>query len=78
MISLESEIVRTRYDPKTRMCFYTIERDGKRWTVKIPMVHFEGMGYTIGSQHRPSIPQRREHVATMLVNAMRGKPDIVE
>lgn len=75
IIALESEIVATRYDPQTRTCFYTLERDGKRWTAAIPLTHFEQMGHSVGTNHPPSKQQRRDHVATTLVNAMRGPAD---
>jgi hypothetical protein len=71
MIHPETEIVATRYDAGTRTCHYTIERDGKRWTASIPLGQFENMGFP-GKGHE----QRRNHLAAMLENAMRGKPDL--
>lgn len=67
VVALETEVVATRFDKKTRTCFYTIERDGKRWTVQIPMDEFE--------KHKRNKQLRRNHLANALTNAMRGKPD---
>jgi hypothetical protein len=75
VIALDSEIVATRYDPFTRTCFYTIERNGKRWTATIPLKHFEDRGFIMGAQHLPSRQQRRDYLASMLEQAMNGPPD---
>src|SRR6185312_4937082 len=66
-IALESEIIATRYDPKTRTCFYTIQRDGKRWTAAVPVDHLE--------KHKGNRQNRRNHVAAVITNAMRGPHD---
>jgi hypothetical protein len=66
-IALESEIVMTAYDGKTRTCTYTIQRDGKRWTVKVPLAHLEA--------HKGHKPKRRHHVAKLLQGAMQGQHD---
>lgn len=69
-VALESEIVATRYDAKARQCFYTIERDGKRWTIALPREHFDKCGTKAGH-----LIQRRNLLAAALEVAMRGKPD---
>lgn len=67
VIALETEVVGSRLDKSTRTGFYTIQRDGKRWTVAVPFEHFE--------KHKRDRQKRRNHLATVLTNAMRGKPD---
>lgn len=68
-INHETEIVATGFDPKTKLCSYTIERDGKRWTVEIPLDHL--------SKHSGNRSRilRREHVAKALHGAMSGPHD---
>lgn len=66
-IHLDTEVVSTRFDPVTRTCFYTIERDGKRWTASIPEVEL--------NKHGPNKIARRNMIAMALNNAMMGKPD---
>ena len=68
-IALESEIVATRFDPLGQACYYTIERDGKRWTVKIPLSDLDKHN---GPNHKAL---RRNYIATALQNAMRAAPD---
>ena len=65
-IALDTEIVETRYDPKTRTCFYTIERGGKRWTAAI---HAD----KLHAQKQKQL--RRNYLANALEVAMRGPPD---
>jgi hypothetical protein len=66
-INLDNEIVATRYDGATRTCYYTIARDGKRWTAAVPLDHLE--------IHGPAKANRREHLARALMTAMAGPPD---
>lgn len=66
-IALESELVASHFDPLTRICSYTIQRGGERWTVKIPHADLE--------KHKGNKQLRRNHVANALQNAMRGAPD---
>lgn len=68
-IALESEIVANRFDEKERACYYTIERDGKRWTVKVPVADLDQHK---GPNHKAL---RRNYLATALQNAMNGPPD---
>lgn len=68
VIALDSEVVASRYDPKTRTCFYTIERDGKRWTASVPLDHLE--------TYKGNRQKRRDHVGRCLEQAMRGAPDL--
>lgn len=68
-INPETEIVATRYDPKTRDCFYTIQRGDRRWTAKVPLADLDKLA---GNKQK-----RRNHLATVLELAMRGEPDAV-
>lgn len=68
-IALESEIVGSRFDKLTQTCYFTIERDGKRWTVALPKDAFKQFKGNNAKQ------LRRNHLAAALNNAMRGKPD---
>jgi hypothetical protein len=67
MIALETELVASNYDPGTRTCSYTIARDGKRWTVKIPLADLDS--------YKANKQARRNHVSNLLEQAMRGPPD---
>jgi len=69
-IHLESEIVASAYDEATHVCSYTIERNGKRWTVKVPIEHLNAHG--TGKGHKV---QRRLHLARLLEQAMNGPHD---
>lgn len=66
-IALDSEIVATRFVPLEQACYYTIQRNGERWTVKIPHADLE--------KHKGNKQLRRNHVANALQNAMRGPSD---
>lgn len=63
-INLDTEIVGSRYDPITRMCSYTVARDGRKWTVS---VHSDDL-----NRHKQN---RRNHLGHLLQQAMRGKAD---
>jgi hypothetical protein len=65
-IHLENEIVASAWNPVTRVCSYTLERDGKRWTVQIHESEFSRQGGT---------PVRRAHLARKLETAMLGRED---
>lgn len=65
MIDLEGELVRSSFDPKTRMCSYTFGRGGRQWTVRLHMDHFTPMNKI----------ERRQHLASLVENAMRGPDD---
>lgn len=67
VINLDTEIVATGHDPITRTHFYTIERGGRRWTVKIHDDHL--------SRHGANKQARRNHLGNLLTEAMRGKAD---
>jgi len=73
-IALDTEIVATRYDPLTQTNYYTIERDGNRWTVAVHDDHFHGAAKT-GSDATKAKIARREHLAKRLRDAMLGPPD---
>lgn len=66
-IALDSEIVASRYDRNTHVCYYTIERNGERYTVAIPLTSL--------SVHKGNKQKRRDHVARALENAIHGAPD---
>lgn len=67
-ISLDTEIVATRFDKVTQTCFYTIERGGKRWTVSLPLAELSKLGINkVGKQAL---------VANRLNVAMLGAPDV--
>jgi hypothetical protein len=64
-IDLEKEIVSSRHD---KGCgFYTIERDGKRWTAMIQLAEL--------NRHGEDKLARRRHLISALDIAMRGEPD---
>lgn len=66
-IAIESEIVASHFDPLEQVCYYTIQHNGERWTVKIPHSDLE--------KHKGNKQLRRNHVANALQSAMRGVPD---
>lgn len=66
-VHLETEIVATHYDAASRQCFYTIERDGRQWTVGIPEDDL--------NRHKANKAARRMHLAQTLSVAMQGKAD---
>ena len=66
-IALESELVRTSFNPKTRTCYYPIRRNGQHWTVSIPLADLD--------KHSSKRQRRRDHLANALTIAMRGIPD---
>lgn len=66
-IHLEGEIVSTQYDATRRVCFYTIEREGKRWTAIVNLDDLNKLG--------PNKIARRNLIANALTVAMQGKPD---
>lgn len=66
-IALDSEVVTSRFDPKTRICSYTIQRGADRWTISLSLDEL--------NKHKGNKQLRRNHIATALQNAMRGKPD---
>lgn len=65
-INLDTEIVETRHDPVSRNNYYTIERNGRRWTVEIHMDEFNRCA---------SKEQKRSLLGNRLTEAMRGKAD---
>lgn len=69
-IALDTEIVATSHDPANGDCYYTIERNGKRWTAKVHVDKFNQIGTTPAS-----LMQRRQHLAQALEQAMMGPPD---
>jgi hypothetical protein len=74
-INLEQEIVGSSYDPVERVHHYTIERNARRWTVKIPDAHLDQHGQIMGASAAQNQANRRLHVARCLENAMRGPAD---
>jgi hypothetical protein len=51
----------------TQTCSYTIERDGQRWTAKIPLADFTKLG--------PNKVARHNLIANALNSAMQGRPN---
>jgi len=66
-INFDTEIVATHFDPKTRECFYTIERSGRRWTIGLHIDEFNKAG--------PTMQARQQKLANALNEAMRGPAD---
>jgi hypothetical protein len=69
-IVLNTELVSTRFDPNTRMNFYTVEKDGRRWTVAIHTDDFNRHGFGQGHKQR-----RQNHLTQALLAKMQGPPD---
>lgn len=65
-IHLDTEIVATRHDPVSRANFYTVERNGRRWTVEIHMDEFNRCALK---------EQKRNLLGNRLAEAMLGKAD---
>jgi hypothetical protein len=74
-INPETEIVATSHDPIARTHSYTIERNGKRWTVAIPDADFQQFGPVKGADAAMNHASRRKHLAMRLEAAMGGAPD---
>ena len=73
-IALDTEIVATRFDPLTQTNYYTVERNGHRWTVAIHNDHFHHVAK--GAAHpREASTKRRDHLARKINEAMLGQPD---
>lgn len=67
-IHLDTEIVATHFDQVTQTCFYTIERDGKRWTASVPLADLNKLAANKTAKHAL--------VANKLNVAMLGAPDV--
>jgi hypothetical protein len=67
-LNLDTEIVATAYDPSTDSCAYTIERNGKRWTVQVPLAQLDACG--------ANKQARRDYLGNVLLAAMDGPPDV--
>ena len=66
-LNLDTEIVATAYDPSTDSCAYTIERNGKRWTVQVLLAQLDACG--------ANKQARRDYLGNVLLAAMDGPPD---
>ena len=68
-VNLDTEIVATTTGIGTagETCAYTIGRDGKRWTVRVPLAQLEA--------HGANEDARRAHLANVLTAVMQGAPD---
>jgi len=53
--------------PSTDSCAYTIERNGKRWTVQVPLAQLDACG--------ANKQARRDYLGNVLLAAMDGPPD---
>lgn len=71
-INLDTEIVATRYDPIARANYYTILRNGQRYTATVAQSDLDNLGRLPGSKEK-----RRTFVANALTMAMSGAPDQV-
>lgn len=74
-IALETEVIASSYDKRTRVHSYTIERLGRQWTVSIPESEFQKHGVLVGAQAGVNKLRRRVHLASALSDAMQGPPD---
>lgn len=70
-INPETEIVATRHDAVAHTNYYTIERGGKRWTIKVSDDEFARLKAAPGQMRAA----RRNHMAKMLTQAMQGPHD---
>ena len=68
----ETEIVSTSYDAVKHTHSYTIERNGKRWTVEIPDADFQNFGPVMGASAATNRMNRRRHLAMRLQAAIDG------
>ncbi len=66
-LNLDTEIVATAYDSTNDTCAYTIARNGKRWTVQVPLAQLD----TYGANKQA----RRDCLGNLLLAAMDGPPD---
>ena len=66
-LSPETEIVSTQFDEQARICHYTVAREGKRWTVSIPIDEL----HKLGANHRA----RRMFLANKVAAAVAGPCD---
>ena len=69
-VNLDTEIVAAAFDPATDICAYTIARDGKRWTVRVPLAQLQA--------HGANKDARSAHLANVLTAALQGAPDSEE
>jgi len=69
-LSLENEIVGSRYDRARGVCIYTIERRGKRWHVEIRLADLDAHGKAPGH-----LQKRQRHVAAIAQKTMAGPHD---
>ena len=66
-LNLDTEIVATAYEPSTDSCAYRIERNGKRWTVQVPLAQLDACG--------ANKQARRDYLGNVLLAAMDAPPD---
>jgi hypothetical protein len=66
-LNLDTEIVATAYDSSSDTCAYTIARNGKRWTVQVPLAQLDAYG--------ANKQARRDCLGNLLLAAMDGPPD---
>lgn len=66
-ISLETELVGSSYDATRKVCHYTIERDGKRWTASVNIADLHKCG--------ANKQAKRNLVANALALKMQGPAD---
>lgn len=75
-INLDTEIVATRHDPITGDCFYTVERDGVCWTVKIHRDAFNAHVQQLNLIGEAAGRKKQEMLGQALLNAIQTQePD---
>lgn len=67
---LSTELSSSSYDPATGLCRYTATKNGKHWTIEIPIADLHKHGNGPGHKMK-----RQNHVATLLQQAMLGPSD---
>lgn len=69
-VNLHDEVVSTKFDDKRRMCIYTMHRDGRSWTIEVPLKEFEQIG--MQDQRKAA---RQNHLRNKFLTAMKGPSD---
>lgn len=69
-INMDTEIVATMFNKVTNTVAYTVERDGERWTVNIPVKELDAIGPISLTKK-----QRMDFVGRKLQQVMMGPGD---
>lgn len=70
-INLETEVVKSSFDPINRISTYTIQRDGKNYTAAVNLADLDKLG-PAGPATKAA---RRTFIANALNAALQGQPD---